>query len=149
MENNVLTVCKKMLFQEPFYGSILVQLQKQISKEIPTACVGLNGASFKLLINLDFWNSLNPDQQKGLIKHELGHIIYFHLTDYSHLKNHEIANIAMDIFINQTIPENELPPNPCMWNGYKNLKPDMSTNWYYEQLEDNYNKKSCPNTISP
>ena len=146
MINSVLNVCKKLLYEEPFLGSILVQLQKEITTRIPTACVALNGTGFKLLVNPDFWESLTPDQQRGLIKHELYHIIFFHLTDYGHLKDHETANIAMDIYINQKIPKDHLPPNPCIWDGFKNLKPDMDTNWYYQQLAQNLKDKSCQAT---
>jgi predicted metal-dependent peptidase len=134
----VLKISKELLYDNPFYGSILLSLQKEINNNITkTACVGLHDIVYKLVINSDFFDSLNDKQKQGLLLHELGHIINFHLTEYDHLHDKNIANQAMDIYINQTIPADMLPPGGCTWDKYDGLVPNMDTNWYYKKLMEN------------
>lgn len=87
---------KELMLKEPFYGFFLIMLNKQWNNRVPTAGVSLNGINYQLYINEEFWSSLEPKQHIGLLKHELLHIGFFHLTDYDHLTNKELANIAMD-----------------------------------------------------
>jgi predicted metal-dependent peptidase len=124
-----------------------LSLQKEMSDKIKTACVGLNGIMFKLKVNPDFWNSLTDDHKQGLLIHELGHIVNFHLTEYKHLKNDKIANIAMDIYINQTIPADLLPPGGCTWDKF-DVPEGLSTNEYYNLLikPENQNQ-TCKNAL--
>jgi len=134
----ILKVSKELIYDNPFYGSILLSLQKEVNNNrTQTACVGLNQLTYKLIVNSDFFATLNDKQKQGLLIHELGHIINFHLTDYDHLHDHDIANQAMDIYINQTIPADMLPPGGCTWDKYKDLKPGQDTNWYYKKLMEN------------
>jgi len=142
MIRDILRTSKELLYDQPFYGSVLLSLQKEVTKKISTAGVGLNGIMFKLLVNPDFWATLSDKHKQGLLIHELGHIINFHLTEYKHLENSEIANIAMDIYINQTIPADMLPEGGMMWDKFENLQPKQSTNWYYDKLMENHEDKS-------
>ena len=137
---DIIKMCKELLYEMPFFGSVLLSLQKEISNKVPTAGVGLESTMFKLLINEEFYSTLSEKHKQGLILHELGHIIYFHLTEYSHLKNKEVANIAMDCFINQTIPIDMLPDGGCTIDKFKDLLPNKSTNWYYDKLMENKEK---------
>ena len=137
MIKEIINISKKLLYDQPFYGSVLLSMNKQVSEKIPTACVGLQDIMYRLLINPNFWKTLNEKQQQGLLIHELGHIVNFHLTEYKHLENHDIANQAMDIYINQTIKDEMLPPGGCTWDKYEGLVKGMDTNWYYEKLMKN------------
>jgi predicted metal-dependent peptidase len=101
------------MLEQPFYGLLLLNLQKEFSEKVPTAGVGLQGINYKLYINPTFWQSLNDKERKGLIIHELMHIAFFHLNDYKHLKDRELANIAKDIEINQKIDKEYLPADGC------------------------------------
>jgi len=130
---DVISISKKLIYTQPFYGSVLLALQKEINNSIPTAGVGLNGVNYKLYINENFWNSLSEDHKFGLLIHELGHIVHFHLTEYKHLKDPELANIAKDIYINQTIDEKYLPPGGCTWEKF-NVPKGKDTNYYYKRL---------------
>jgi predicted metal-dependent peptidase len=147
MLNDVIKISKNLLYDQPFYGSVLLSLQKEINKKCDTAGVGLNGVMYKLLINPDFWSKLTDNHKKGLLIHELGHIVNFHLTNYKHLKNHKIANIAMDIYINQHIPNNLLPPGGCTYDKF-NVPKGLSTNEYYDLLIDPSNQnQTCQNAL--
>lgn len=147
MLNDVIKVSKNLLYKQPFYGSVLLSLQKEISTKCKTACVRLNGIMYKLQVNPDFWNTLSDNHKQGLLIHELGHIINFHLTEYKHLTNPTIANIAMDIYINQLIPEDLLPPGGCTWQKFE-VPEGLSTNEYYNLLikPENQNQ-ACQNAM--
>ena len=128
--------CKNLMFSNMFYGLVLLNLQKEWSDKVPTAGVGLNGINYKLYINPEFWKTLNKDQKIGLITHELMHIVFFHLTDYKHLKDADLANIAMDIEINQKIEDKQLPEGGCTLDKFEQygLLPNEGTNIYYKKL---------------
>lgn len=128
---------KNLMLKEPFYGIFLIMLNKIWDKKrVPTAGVGLNGINYNLIINDDFWASLTELQQMGLLKHELLHIGFFHLTDFQHQTNHKISNIAQDIEINQYIDATWLPPGPQLPSSYPelNLEPKKGCQYYYDKL---------------
>lgn len=138
---------KDLMLKEPFYGLFLIMLNKQWSKKIPTAGVSRQGINFQLYLNEDFWNILSPIQHMGLLKHELLHIAFFHITDYDHLSDKEIANIAMDIEINQYIDKDSLPPGPQLPESYPELKLEAKkgTQYYYDKLMQGKQQGNCPN----
>lgn len=130
-------VTKDLMLIEPFYGLFLIALNKEFAP-VKTACVGMKNLNFYLKIDPDFWNTLSHTQRLGLIKHELLHIAFFHLTDFKHLKEQDIANIAMDIEINQLINADWLPPNPMLPESFPelDLEYEKGTHYYYEKLID-------------
>lgn len=127
---------KDLMLQEAFYGLFLIMLNKEWSTKVPTAGVSRKGINYQLYLNEEFWKKLNPKQHIGLLKHELLHIALFHITEYQHLKDHNIANIAMDLEINQYIDPEFLPPGPQLIENFPelDLKPKQGTNYYYEKL---------------
>jgi predicted metal-dependent peptidase len=134
-------VSKDLMLIEPFYGLFLINLNKSWEK-VGTACVANKDLNFYLKIDPDFWATLNYNQRMGLLKHELLHIAFFHLTDFSHLRGKqneyaELTNIAMDIEINQYIREDWLPPNPLLPESFPelNLEYKKGTFYYYEKLK--------------
>ena len=66
------------------------------------------------------------------------HIGFFHLTDYGHLREKKILNIAMDIEINQYIERSWLPDNGCFLETFNeqgmNLEERKGTRYYYDAL---------------
>lgn len=130
---------KELMLKEPFYGLILMSLNKLWdTKKVPTAGVTLNGVNYELVINSEFWENLDQIQRLGILKHELLHIGFFHLTDYGHLREKKILNIAMDIEINQYIERSWLPDNGCFLETFNeqgmNLEERKGTRYYYDAL---------------
>lgn len=82
---------------EPFYGLLLISLNKEISDRVPTAGVSKNGINYQLVVNPKFWGDLSSDHRIGLLKHELLHIGFFHLEHDNKGLNRELVNIAMDL----------------------------------------------------
>lgn len=140
---------KDLMLKDPFYGLFLIMLNKQWNNTlVPTAGVSRLGINYQLYLNENFWNQLNPNQRIGLLKHELLHIAFFHLTDYEHLTDAKISNIAKDIEINQYIDREFLPPGPQLPEVYPelNLEPKMGTKYYYDKLmQAAQNPGTCPN----
>lgn len=139
---------KDLMLKEPFYGLFLIMLNKQWNnKAVPTAGVSRQGINYQLYINEHFWDILTPNQHMGLLKHELLHIAFFHITDYDHLTDKQIANIAMDIEINQYIDRDTLPPGPQLPESYPELKLEAKkgTQYYYDKLMQGKQQGNCPN----
>ena len=104
---------KELMLKEPFYGLFLIGLNKVWQKRVPTAGVSKNNINYQLTINEDFWNSLSSDHRLGLLEHELLHIAFFHLTMHDNFADKRLANIAMDLEINQYIDPQYLPEGGC------------------------------------
>ena len=139
---------KELMLREAFYGMFLIMLNKQWTNKVPTAGVSLLGINYQLYINEDFWSTLDPKHHIGLLKHELLHIGFFHLTDFDHLSNKKIANIAMDLEINQYIDRDTLPPGGMHLEIFPelNLLPKQGTRYYYDALTKAANNPGqCPN----
>lgn len=101
---------KDLMLKEPYYGFFLIMLNKLWDKRrVPTAGVSKNGINYQLTINDDFWEGLTELQRLGLIKHELLHIAFGHLTTFFKFSDKKLANVAMDMEINQYIDSSWLP----------------------------------------
>lgn len=145
-QKNLTKICKDLMLEQPFYGLLLLNLNKEWTDKIETAGVGLDSINYKLYINPKFWSSLNEDQKKGLLQHELMHIAFFHITEYNHLENKKLANIAQDLEINQKIDKKYLPEGGVMFENFQGLGlvPNEGTNNYYEKLLKESNNSNNP-----
>ena len=140
--------CKDLMLTEPFYGLFLIMLNKEwTTTKVPTAGVWLSGINYNLAINEEYWKKLPEKHRTGLLKHELLHIAFFHLTGFSHLSDKDIANIAMDLEINQYINRDTLPEGGMFLELFPelNLEPKKGTQYYYDELTKGAKNKSCAN----
>ena len=138
-EESLAKASKQLMLKEPFYGLLLMSLNKVWTKKVPTAGVRLTGINFELAINEDFWEGLEMDVKVGVLKHELLHIAFFHLTDYEKLrkKDPELFNIAADMEINQYVGKENLPEDVVLFENYEekfDLEPKKGTKYYYDKL---------------
>ena len=144
-------ISKELMLKEPYYGFFLIMLNKVWRKDLPTAGVSKNGINFQLAINEEFWKGLSEMHQMGLLKHELLHIAFGHLTSFKSFKNHRLANVAMDMEINQYIDKDWLPKGGIDIDDYEdlNLERKAGCRYYYDKLnqfQDEKNKNgSCGN----
>lgn len=138
----LIKAAKELLILEPFYGFFLLGLRKEIvdnDHPIKTAAVGPNGVSFTLYVNNTFWNTLSNSEQISVLKHELMHICFFHLTDEFKADNPYNMNIAEDVSINQLITG--LPGGCVTLQSLskilgKKLEPNRGSWYYYREIED-------------
>ena len=143
---------KELMLKEPYYGFFLIMLNKLWdSKKVPTAGVSKNGINYQLAINPEFWESLSEEHRLGLLKHELLHIAFGHLTTFFKFSDRRLANVAMDMEINQYIDKEYLPEGGIDINNYEDLHLDRKAGarYYYDklkQLQDEKNKNgTCGN----
>jgi predicted metal-dependent peptidase len=129
-------ISKELLLKEPYYGFFLLMLNKFWDQRIPTACVGKNGINYQLRINEEFWTSLDDAKKMGLLKHELLHIAFNHLTMHFNFSDKRLANISMDLEINQYIDANMLPEGGITLESYPelNLNARAGCRYYYDAL---------------
>ena len=137
---------KSLILDEPYYGLFLIGLNKQIRKDIPTAGVSKNGIGVQLSINPGFFADLNEKQRIGLLKHELLHVSFGHITMRDRFSNHKLFNIAADLEINQYISQDQLPEGGLTLDMFPelNLPEKAGTTKYYELLDQEQKSGSCP-----
>ena len=129
-------ISKELMLKEPYYGFFLIMLNKVWRKDLPTAGVSKQNINYQLAINEDFWNGLSDDHKTGLLKHELLHIAFGHLVSFSSFSNKKLANVAMDMEINQYIEASWLPEGGINIDDYEDLNLDRKAGcrYYYDQL---------------
>jgi predicted metal-dependent peptidase len=137
---------KLLMLKEPFYGLFLISLNKELRCNIETACVTPDKLNIKLCINPEFWLSLDEKTKLAILKHELLHIVFFHLDNFERFPNKRLYNIAADLEINQYI---ELEYKGEKWDGLEydqnifkdlNLLPKQGTKYYYEAIQNEIDK---------
>lgn len=127
---------KDLMLKEPYYGYFLIQLNKHWREDIPTAGVSKNGINYQLAINENFWvNTLTDLHRLGIMKHELLHIAFGHLTAHHGYADKKMANIAMDMEINQYIDSTWLPGGEYTTDEYTALKETVMQE--HKQAQDN------------
>jgi predicted metal-dependent peptidase len=140
---------KELMWKEPFYGFFLIMLNKVWdNRRVPTAGVSKNNINYQLTINEDFWNGLSENHRIGLLKHELLHIAYFHLSSYFNYTDKKLANIAMDMEINQYIDNEFLPDGGIRIENYPDLNLELKagTRYYYDKLKQAKDQKDQTGT---
>ena len=80
---------------------------------------------------------MSDDEQLAILRHELGHILFKHITSSEYFGDHDKFNIAADCEINSYIPILQKDPYcyPARWN----LENNKGTKFYYENLPDEPN----------
>ena len=136
-------ISKNLMLKEPFYGFFLIMLNKVWSNTIGTAAVSKNGINYQLTISEDFWEPLSDNHRMGLLKHELLHIAFNHLISFDLFKDKKLANIAMDMEINQYIESDWLPEGGINIDDYPNLNLNKKagSRYYYDKLQKLQEKK--------
>jgi len=134
---------KELMLKEPYYGFFLIMLNKVWGNKIPTAGVSKNGINYQLFINPEFWESLSDNHRLGLLKHELLHIAFGHLTTFFKFSNKRLANVAMDMEINQYIDKDWLPKGGIDIDDYEdlNLERKAGCRYYYDKLNQFQDEK--------
>lgn len=140
---------KHFMFKQPFFGHLLMKMRKVITTDIETAAVAPDADTFNiiLLINPEFWGKLTKEQKEGILFHETLHVAYGHLQVLDQYIDPELANIAMDMEINQYIERKSLPEKAIMYNEsmFKdmNLPEKKGTRFYYDAINSEARKNQA------
>jgi predicted metal-dependent peptidase len=140
---------KELMLEHPFYGMFLIGLNKEWNESIPTAGVSKHNINYKLVINTEFWASLSSDHKKGLLWHELLHIVFDHLNLRDEFADKRLFNIAADCELNQYIIPSYLPNGAILPSTFPNLQLERKagTNYYYNMLLDNQDDPDVQNMM--
>jgi len=143
-QENLSLISKNLMLKEPYYGFFIISLNKVWDgKRVPTAGVCKQGINYQLAINPEFWESLSEEHKYGLLKHELLHIAFGHLTFFNFFSDKKLANVAMDMEINQYIDEEQLPEGGINIDNYAELNLDTRAGcrYYYDKLKQFQDEK--------
>lgn len=134
MKTSVLQKAKaQLVLQEPFYATILLNLDIRETKKLPDGSdlwmAATDGTS--MWVNPDNFEKLSVAKAKGVLKHEVMHVAQLHPWR-GQGKEHQRWNHATDYSINPIITEEggELPDNVLNSPGFKG----MSAEQIYAQL---------------
>jgi predicted metal-dependent peptidase len=137
---------KTLMLKEPFYGYLLIGLNKELSKRVETACVAKDGINVKLVVNDEYYGKQDDKTKVAILKHELLHIAFQHLSIFDQFDDKQLLNIAADLEINQYI---EADWKGETWGGleiengeFKGVKlpPKAGTRVYYDLLKQELDK---------
>ena len=113
---------------EPFLGAVSMNITKIADTKQKTAYIGVrpNGNSYEIVMgfNPEFMSALTKEQQIGVIKHEIYHMVFQHIFSRSmgDTKYHILWNWATDLAINSIIGKENLP-NMVLIPGHKPIDP--------------------------
>jgi predicted metal-dependent peptidase len=96
-----------MMLEEPFYGKVLRRVTKVPTDRIRTAGVLAKDGDLKMWFNKAFLAALPGKHIRGVMKHEMLHLIFEHTTTRKY-EPHIIWNYATDLAINSHLV-GELP----------------------------------------
>ena len=134
--NSVSKVSRALMINEPFYGVFMSTLNKKVDPRVPPAGVGKQGINTELVVNPTFWEGLTDNVKYGVLKHELLHICFFHLTLRDKYSDKLLFNIAADIAINQLIDPKYKTSEFLHIQSFPEiiLEPLKDTDYYYQKL---------------
>lgn len=133
---NLEQATKRLLIRSPFYGLFLLSLKRRFaipSDDCKTAYVHINGINYELIVNEEFWNSLdNDDCRLNLLQHELLHICLKHLEFSDRFPDSNRANIAEDLEVSNYT--GFISPGCWYIWEHKEMPPRAGSKVYYDLL---------------
>ena len=136
VETKIIKARVKMLFQQPFFGTLISRLQIfPADSWLPTMAVD----GKYMYYNHAFVNALEMDELVFVLAHEVLHMVYDHIcrtTDYG--MDHKLANCAQDYVVNDELILAKVGTFPTTVPGLHDLK---YRGWSSEKVYDDLKKK--------
>ena len=132
----------RLLMDEPFFAALSRRIDKRESKSIPTAGVRVNPHTnrYEMLFNADFMAKLSDAELSDVLKHELYHLVFLHVTSRKpEGANEKTWNVAADLAINSHL--NNLPDWVCKpgIGPFAEYESFLSAEAYFEMLKQDPN----------
>ena len=131
----------------PYYAAVLARVQAVDDPGIPVMAVSSHGKHIWLHVNTGYFTQ--PGNQKfvkGVLLHEVHHVVLGHLTDpaFFEVAHPDLMELAMEVSANEYIRE-PLPGDPPIWTKYKEfgLAAGQSTTERYELLVRGRRSGAC------
>jgi predicted metal-dependent peptidase len=141
------TAIYDLLKVEPFFATFVLNSRLNYvndDKICPTAYATVINGSTVLGFNTKFIEEQSPQKRKGVLKHEILHLLFDHVNpNLYNRKNKAEAhnwNIAMDCAINQFINSEELPEGAVTLDSLSKalktqLEPFQTSAYYYDKIQ--------------
>ena len=144
----------KLLKKSPFFGTILLHTQYELTDSIETAAT--DGTT--LLINEEWMCKQSEGDFNGVLLHETLHMALCHIERTKDLEDMMLANIAADIVVNGIIKDNAISlPKEAIYDDdlkhlgvreiYSILKNKQKENENY--ISDKYGEKDVNECLKP
>lgn len=166
----------ELYMHDPFLGTVSCDITKVADPNFPTAYMALKktvdgigakkNATYELVMgyNPKFFRSMAREERKGVITHELYHLIFGHLflRSVADPQDQRLFNWATDLAINSLIGESRLP-KLCLFPGKRPVDPetnkpiegpyadfiagaakDQASDYYYEELKKIKSERNDP-----
>lgn len=136
-----------LLLREPFFAHLLAGINKEVVPKdhpVTTLAIGPGKGAFTLYVNAHFWDHSipQPELRYGLLKHEMLHVVFRHLTTHEPQLNAVLLNVAFDLVVNQYIDKNQLPQDSLFIESFPelHLKPGQTWFYYYQKIAEHYKR---------
>jgi predicted metal-dependent peptidase len=136
VETKIIRARVKMLFQQPFFGTLISRLQI-FPADSWLSTMAVDGKY--MYYNHAFVNALEMDELVFVLAHEVLHMVYDHIcrtTDYG--MDHQLANCAQDYIVNDELILAKVGTFPTTVPGLHDLK---YRGWSSEKVYDDLLKK--------
>lgn len=137
IEQKVVKICQIIRTVNPMYFSLMSCLELTPTFDIDTAAISLT----RLMYNPQFINDLPESEAVFVFIHECMHYIMRHVATRGRDRDHELFNIAADLYINKfiTVEFNEKTyvkmPKSCLYNEAVNIDVDTPESIYAEMVQ--------------
>ncbi|MEZ4919404.1 MAG: hypothetical protein R2792_09910 [Saprospiraceae bacterium] len=134
--NELSSTSISLLLKEPFYAHMLGSINKEVvgpAHPVDSLAVGVTPNGLTLFVNAPFWDKelTNPLYRQGVLKHEMLHLVFRHLSvDQSHYDS-QLLNISFDLVVNQYIDRGQLPEDSIFLDSFPDLRLEAGQTWYY------------------
>ena len=129
-EKKIVRARVAMMLDTPFFGHIAMQLEPIARKDLNPPTMGTDG--FRLFFHPEWVKELPEEQLKGVIAHEVAHVVLLHLTRRQSREpiRWNVACVTGDTLV--TMADGSLKPIKDIQSGeeivgYKNGKPTIGT----------------------
>ena len=129
-EKKIVRARVAMLLDAPFFGHIAMQLELIERENMTPPTMGTDG--YRLFYHPEFVASITEEQLKGVIAHEVGHLVLLHLTRRQ--SREQIRwNFACDFAVNDLVKKEFELPDGILYN--PNFA-EKTAEWIYNQLPE-------------
>jgi len=136
-----------LLLSRPFYAHVAMHVMRTFSAAVPT--LGVRYAEGRPLLTINpafFFDELPGDPFRvGALEHEILHLIFRHPL-FDDDRDPESWNIACDLYVNQFLRPEELPPGSLIIDDYEEtgIRRGMSSELIYEMLLESRGEEGAP-----
>jgi predicted metal-dependent peptidase len=126
---------RSFLARYPYYAAVLARVDVVVDPTVSSMGVSLHGRRFYLHVNPDYF-SRAPTFLRGILLHEVHHIVLGHLTNprLNDATHDDLMEIAKEMSANEYIEEPL--PNPITWQAFERygIRRGQSTRERYDKL---------------